>query len=99
VDDIMTRMSREFTLVLLGSGLLTAGYFMLPEDDPVQRAEKAAADRVGGDGHHHRTGGMHALIFFGGGRASTAVTNRGTASGITNRGGFGRTGGFVSGLS
>ena len=27
----MTRMSREFSLVLLGAGLLTAGYFMWPE--------------------------------------------------------------------
>ena len=38
----MTRMSREFSLVLLGAGLLTAGYFMWPEKDFEKRAEEQA---------------------------------------------------------
>src|SRR5262245_52947609 len=38
----MTRMSREFTLVLLGAGVLTAGYFLWPEDDPARKANEQA---------------------------------------------------------
>ena len=37
-DTAMTRMSREFSLVLLGAGLLTAGYFAWPEQDFERRA-------------------------------------------------------------
>ena len=34
----MSRMSREFSLVLVGAGILTAGYFMWPEQDFEKRA-------------------------------------------------------------
>ncbi|MBY0460490.1 MAG: hypothetical protein K2V38_24510, partial [Gemmataceae bacterium] len=56
----MTRMSREFSLVLLGAGLLTAGYFVWPEQNYEKEADKQAEQRVGG----RRTGGGH-FIFIG----------------------------------
>jgi hypothetical protein len=90
----MTRMSREFSLVLLGAGLLSAGYFMWPEKDYEKRAEEQAQNRVGG---RHRTGG--GIIFighFGGGRSSVSG-GRSPAMASVSKGGFGSIGGRVSG--
>jgi hypothetical protein len=42
----MRRMSREFSLVVLGSGMLTAGYFAYPEADLQAKAEQQAVQRV-----------------------------------------------------
>jgi hypothetical protein len=89
----MTRMSQEFSLVLLGAGLLTAGYFLWPEPDFEKRAEEQAGRRVGS-----RSGG-HILFIghFGGGSASVSGTGRGPASiGSVSRGGFGSIGGRVA---
>ena len=91
----MTRMSKEFSLVLLGAGLLTAGYFLWPEPDFEKRAEEQANRRVGS-----RHGGH--ILFIGrfGGGGSTAVTGgRPAAIGSVTRGGFGSIGGRVSGGS
>jgi hypothetical protein len=89
----MTRMSREFSLVLLGAGLLTAGYFMWPERDVEKRAEEQAQNRVGGRRTH---GGFIFIGHFGGGR-STVSGGRSPAMASVSKGGFGSIGGRVSG--
>lgn len=90
----MTRMSREFSLVLLGAGILTAGYFMWPEQDFEKRGEAAAAKRVGGN----RTSGGHVFIWIHGGGGSHSVTGtRSAAMANVSRGGLGAVGGRVSG--
>lgn len=92
----MTRMSREFSLVLLGAGLLTAGYFMWPERDFDKRAEEQARKRVGGNGGGTRTGGFIFIGHFGGGSTSSSG-GRSPAMASVSRGGFGSIGGRVGG--
>ena len=73
----MTRMSREFSLVLLGAGLLTAGYFMPgPEKDFEKKADEQAEKRVGG--RPRTTGGTFIFIghFGGGGATAPAAAAR-----------------------
>ena len=92
----MARMSREFTLVLLGSGLLTAGYFLWPEEDPVKKAEAANADGGGNNNNGNRTTYRARYtvipIIYRTGMASPAMPRTTIA-----RGGFGRVGGFSIG--
>ncbi|MCE9561207.1 MAG: hypothetical protein K8U57_04055 [Planctomycetes bacterium] len=90
----MTRMSREFSLVLLGAGLLTAGYFAWPEPDFEKRADEQAARRTG-----TRTGGSHILFIghFGGGSGSVSGGGRSAAFASVSKGGLGSIGGRVSG--
>jgi hypothetical protein len=88
----MARMSREFKLVLLGAGILTAGSFLWPDEDPVQRAEDDA--NKGGGGNGSRRGRTGTIIFF---TSYTRTTTRTAAATSTSRGGFGRSGGFFSG--
>jgi hypothetical protein len=91
----MTRMSREFSLVLLGAGLLTAGYFMWPEQDFEKRSEEQAQRRVGG-----RTGGHILFIGYMGGGGSYSRTGGGmgpASVGSVAKGGFGSIGGRVAG--
>jgi hypothetical protein len=90
----MARMSREFSLVLLGSGLLTAGYFLWPDDDPAKKAEEQLAKGNAPAGHHTRYYGSHVYILPGSYRGSSPVT-----SGVTSRGGFGTIGRAFSGGS
>jgi len=86
----MTRMSREFSLVLLGSGLLTAGYFLWPEQDFEKRAEDQARNRVGG-----RTG--TGFIFIGHYGGSSSVSGgRSPALASVSKSGFGSIGGRVA---
>ena len=92
----MTRMSREFSLVLLGSGILTAGYFLAPspEAELEKKAEEKAAARVGHDTTtHHRRHGMVPLIFFvhSPGYAGGSY-GRAPASPTVSRSGFGGVG-------
>jgi hypothetical protein len=87
----MARMTRELTLVLLGSGLLSMGYFLWPEDDPAQKAEDAA--NGGGQGGAARSGRSHVVFFVRRGSSSPRSYARTT----TVRGGFGRTGIGISG--
>lgn len=90
----MTRMSREFSLVLLGAGLLGAGYFLWPEEQPGQLPEAQASDgSTTGTSHssntHHRTyHGMHIIMLPVFGSSSPA------AGPAVARGGFGRSGSF-----
>lgn len=90
----MTRMTREFSLLLLGSGMLSGGYFMLPEEDFEQRAEEQAQKRVGGP---VRTGGAHLFYVghFGSGGVGGAA--RSPAMAGVARGGLGAIGGRVGG--
>src|SRR5437870_5463879 len=63
----MTRMSREFSLVLLGSGILTAGYFLAPDpaDAMADKADKQVGDRVAANDQNrrHYYGGSHVFIW------------------------------------
>jgi hypothetical protein len=90
----MTRMSREFSLVLLGAGLLTAGYFVWPEQDFEKRAEEQARKRVGGNGNARSSGGMFVFISHGGG---SSVSSRSPAMASVSRSGFGSIGSRVGG--
>jgi hypothetical protein len=81
----MARMSREFSLVLLGAGLLTAGYFLWPEEDPIKIANDQAA--AGGRHNSGRVGVGHVLLVHYRGTRSPAIVRTATA-----RGGFGRVG-------
>jgi hypothetical protein len=90
-------MTREFTLVLLGAGLLTAGYFAWPEEDLERRAEAQAQDRAGGNGRartHH--GGIIFIGHFGGGSSARAGGSH-PAMGSVAKGGFGSTAGRIGG--
>jgi hypothetical protein len=86
----MTHMSREFSLVLLGAGLLTAGYFLWPEEDFEQRAEEQASNRVGG---HY---GRH-IMFIGHVGGAYSVTGRPGSVGSFAKGGLGSIGSRVAG--
>jgi hypothetical protein len=87
----MARMSREFTLVLLGAGLLTAGFFLWPDDDPAQKAnDQANQGRVpAGTTHYAHT---HLILLPG----RTAFAPPAVAAGVS-RGGFGGFGRFAGG--
>lgn len=93
----MTRMSREFSLVLLGAGLMTAGYFAWPDEDFTKEADKQAEKRVGG---RSRSGGG-TFIFIGhmggGGGGSTARGGSPAMGSSVSKGGFGSVGGRVGG--
>ena len=94
----MTRMSREFSLVLLGAGALTAGYLMAPDgtDEVEKRADAVAAQQTGhqpGTTSTHRTGGSHFFFVHTGGYAGYSTPpGRSAASPGVARGGFGGTG-------
>lgn len=87
----MARMSREFSLVLVGASLLTAGYFYLHQDDPV-------GDRFDEETHGHSTRhGSHVMFLglpMGGSHPSRGTTT--TARGVS-RGGFGSIGSHTAG--
>jgi hypothetical protein len=80
----MARMSREFSLVLLGAGLLTAGYFLRPQEEPLEKADKANGGPAGGNRRYAR---VHIIPIITSSRASPTVARTATI-----RGGFGRTG-------
>jgi hypothetical protein len=94
----MARMNREFSLVLLGAGLLTAGYFLAPDPDPVQLASDAAttgggnnaAAPVAGGGSRRRA--SHTIIIY---YSTVGAPNRAFGTSSTVRGGFGRSAGAV----
>jgi hypothetical protein len=90
----MTRMSREFSLVLLGSSMLTGGYFLWPEQDFEKRAEEQAEQRVGG----RTTNGSH-VVFIGHYGGSSSMTGRAPAMASVSRGGLGSIGTRVGGGS
>lgn len=87
----MTRMSREFSLVLLGAGVLTAGYFLWPDEVLAKRAEQQGKQRVGG------TGTTHALLWVHAGGGSASSGRAASLAGVS-RGGFGSVGSRVGGF-
>ncbi len=89
----MTRMSREFTLVLLGSGLLSSGYFLFPEQEFEKRTEEDARRRVGGSSTH----GSHFVYLGHYSRAGTVSGGRAPAMGGVSRGGLGSIGARAGG--
>jgi hypothetical protein len=99
----MSRMSREFSLVLLGAGILTAGYFMAPspDDELEKKADEQAAQRVHANnqqGHtHYRTGGFFLIWAHSPAYAGGAAGSRSPAMSTVSRGGFGGLGHSAAG--
>ncbi|MDB5311630.1 MAG: hypothetical protein JWO38_5832 [Gemmataceae bacterium] len=87
----MTRMTREFSLVLLGASALTAGYFLWSEQDFEKRAEEQARQRVGGTTRVHAP-----LIWIHTGGYSSPGGRPAAVAGVS-RGGFGSIGARVGG--
>ncbi len=90
----MTRMSKELSLVLLGSGILTAGYFTIPsaEEGMEQKAEEQAATRTGhSQSSYHRHYGHGGLFLWvhSAGYAGHASGRPAAYSPTTRSGGFG----------
>jgi hypothetical protein len=87
----MTRMNREFSLVLLSATVLTGGYFAYRNDDDLFAKE--------GEQAHNQVSGSHGghaglLYIHGGGYGSR--TSAASAGGVA-RGGFGGIGGHSGG--
>jgi hypothetical protein len=95
----MTRMTREFSLVLVGAGVLTAGYFAWPEQDFEKRAEEQARARVGGNGRTHHAGVYPIFFLHGTGGTYASNGTRSPAMAAVSSRGFGSTGGRMSGGS
>ncbi len=98
----MSRMSREFGLVLLGAGILTAGYFTAasPEAEMEKKADEQAADRTGNDSrtHHHRHGFVPLFLFVHSPAYAGHASGRPTSYSPTTRaGGFGGAGRAMAG--
>jgi hypothetical protein len=93
----MTRMTREFSLVLLGAGLLSTGYFVWPEQDFEQRAEEQAQNRIGGNGGGTRGHGVGIVYIGHFGGTSSVGGARSPAMASVSKGGFGSIGGRVGG--
>jgi hypothetical protein len=89
----MTRMSKEFSLVLLGSGILTAGYFTVPpaEEEMEKKAEEGAAHRTGHSTYHrHHYGHVPLFLWVHSPGYAGHPTGRPVAHSPTTRsGGFG----------
>ena len=91
----MARMSREFSLVLLGAGLLTAGYFLWPSDDARAADQTADAGGGNGDGSRHSRSYRPGFFFLVTSRSYTSTRTATTST--VSRGGFGRVGVGMSG--
>ena len=87
----MARMSREFKLVLLGAGLLTAGSFLWPDPTLFDVADKNASDPDGGGNHSGRRGSRMGYVMFIHPRSSPSRTMLSSSSPIV-RSGFGGSG-------
>lgn len=95
----MTRMSREFSLVLLGTGILSAGYFSAPshEEELEQKAEAHAARQTGHTTTSHR---VHTpLIWLHTPGYAGSYSGRSAAHPTVSRGGFGGAGRAVGASS
>jgi hypothetical protein len=94
----MARMSREFSLVLLGAGLLTAGYFLWPEDDIEAKANQQAQQQiVGNNGPRSTYPHVFVWLHSGGYGAPGARMGSPSIAGVS-RGGFGGIGHSASPL-
>jgi hypothetical protein len=93
----MARMSREFSLVLLGAGLLTAGSFFWPEEDLESRADAAVQQQVASSTPRRHPSGT--LIFLHTSTYRGPSTSSPVRAGGIMRSGFGGTGASVSSVS
>jgi hypothetical protein len=92
----MARMTREFSLVLVGSGILTAGYFAYPEEDLEAKQQEQAQQQLAGNQQRddHRRGPRYyrtGFIWIHTGGWSSGGYGRPSAmgGGHISRGGFG----------
>lgn len=90
-------MTRELSLVLVGSGILTAGYFLYPEEDIEAKQQEQVAQQVAGNHHTTRTGYHPGFIWihtgaFGASRSGTGVGRPVAMGSNVSRGGFGSIG-------
>jgi|SRR5436305_989735 hypothetical protein len=91
----MARMTREFSLVLVGSGILTAGYFVYPDEDKELEAKQneQVAQQLGGNANNnngHRTYHPHFIWIHTGAWGGSGGYSRAPAmGGGISRGGFG----------
>ena len=92
----MARMSREFQLVLLGAGILTAGSFLWPDPSIIDVAENKANDPDGGNNSSGRRGRIGYVMFLHT-RSSPSRTMLRSSSPSVSRGGFGSSGARFSG--
>jgi hypothetical protein len=93
----MARMTREFSLVLVGSGILTAGYFLYPEDDLGARQKEQVEQQLAGNNDNQNNRRYHRTTFIwihtGAWGPAGATGPRPVAmGGSTSRGGFGSIG-------
>jgi hypothetical protein len=96
----MARMTREFSLVLVGSGVLTTGYFVYPDEDLEARQKEQVEQQLAGNAgnangnpqharHPYRVGyvWLHPMGWSSGGYSSSRPPAMG--GGHVSRGGFG----------
>jgi hypothetical protein len=96
----MARMTREFSLVLVGSGILTTGYFVYPDEDLEAKQKEQVEQQLAGNAgnangnpqharHHYRVGyvWLHPMVWSSGGYSSSRPPAMG--GGHVSRGGFG----------
>src|SRR5262245_45192835 len=101
----MARMTREFSLVLLGAGVLTAGSFFWPSEDLEAAANEQVAQQVASSNSsgYRRSGGGMFFVWIHSSRAGAMPHQAGAASplksGLTRSGGFGAVAGRVGGGS
>lgn len=87
----MTRISKEITLVLLGTGALGTAAFLTPDDDTSIIAQ-AAADRQLGATTHSSAGYTHLFPVFIGGSSGKSTGYVSHSAAALPRGGFGSVG-------
>ena len=90
----MARMTREFSLVLVGSGILTAGYFLYPEEDLEAKQNEQVAQQLGGNNGNNNNGHRtyrpgFIWIHTGAWGGSSGYSRAPAMGGHISRGGFG----------
>ncbi|MCI0456262.1 MAG: hypothetical protein L0Z62_04680 [Gemmataceae bacterium] len=98
----MARMTREFSLVLLGAGVLTAGSFFWPREDLEAAAAEQANQQVASSNSsgYRRTGGGFFFVYMGRmGAMSGPSAASPMKSGALRGGGFGGVAAHVGGGS
>jgi hypothetical protein len=94
----MPRMTREFSLVLVGSGILTAGYFLYPDDDLEAKQQEQVQQQLAGNNNQNNQGHRRSHVGFiwihtgAWGPAGTAGRPVAMGGGSVSRGGFGNIG-------
>lgn len=96
----MARMTRELSLVLVGSGILTAGYFLYPEEDLEAKQKEQVEQQLAGNNPNNQNGQpnnhrvyrpgfiwIHTGAWSSGGYGGRSPAMGG--SGPVSRGGFG----------